>query len=405
MKNIRLLILKWIFTLTALLLWSAGSYAQNEFYDIYVYDVLKGTHKQVSSIAGSGEYNPSWSPNSKKIAHEAVSNVDWSQKMYITDVETGISTLLEGADQGNDAAWSHDGKKIMFDVWDNALMWSTIYSVPAEGGERTLMWDGGLMAEWSPNSKQIVLYDMNSWAMITVNLAKGTQSFLTYTGENPDWSPNGQFIAYDDWVYGGIWIIEVNPAGEPVGDPIQLTTSGNQPSWSNNSKTIYYSDIAPGATGWPADIYSIPVSGGTPVRVCGFEANDVFDFGDYDPCISRNGKYIAFPALTDPDMQPILQPISKSIPAAPEVGNKSGNQLDVIVRTKPGNAGFGLNFKTVSSELISLRVMDAQGRVLVVKSDLPANQTINVGKDFGKGAYFVEVRQGAQRKVIKLLKP
>jgi len=400
MKNIRLLILKWILTLTALLLWSAGSYAQNEFYDIYVYDVLKGTYQQVSSIAGSGEYNPSWSPNGKKIAHEAVSSLDWSHMMYVTDVETGISTLLEGADEGNDAAWSPDGKKIMFDQngWD-------IISVPAEGGTPTLLYEGGMMAEWSQNSKYIVFWDWISWAMISMNLADGTQTVICYTGENPDWSPNGQYIAYDDWVYGGIWIIEVNPAGEPVGDPIQLTTSGNQPSWSNNSKTIYYSDIAPGATGWPADIYSIPVSGGTPVRVCGFEANDVFDFGDYDPCVSNNGRYIAFSALTDPDMQPILQPIGKSLLAAPAAGNKSENKLDVIVRAKPGNAEFGLSFKTVSSEPISLRVMDAQGRVLAVQSEISPNHIHSVGKDLGRGIYLVEIRQGTQRKVIKLLKP
>ena len=32
-----------------LLLCGARSYAQNEFYDIYVYDVLKGTYHQVTA--------------------------------------------------------------------------------------------------------------------------------------------------------------------------------------------------------------------------------------------------------------------------------------------------------------------------------------------------------------------
>ncbi len=404
MKNKKLRVLKWISILTALILFSGASYAQNEFYDIYMYDVLNGTYHQVSSISNHGEYNPSWSPNSKKIAHEAVSNEDWSQMIYVTDVETGVSTMLVGAEQGNDAAWSPNGNNIMFDVWDGLMNLGKIYCVPAGGGEKTLLWEGGLNAEWSPNSKQIVFYDMNSWAMITANLANGTQSFLTYTGENPDWSPNGQYIAYDDWAYGGIWIIEVNPKGQPVGEPIQLTTTGNQPSWSNNSKTIFYSDIAPGATGWPADIYSIAITGGTPVKVCGFEANAEYDFGDYDPCVSNNGKYIAFPVLTDPNMTPIIQSVSKSILASHEIGRINDNVLKVGVKANPGCRDFELNFQSTSSDRISVRVTDAQGKLLLNQSGIPANSTFTVGNTLEKGIYMVEIRQGTQRKVIKLLK-
>lgn len=400
MKNNKLLYLKWISVLTVLLMYSVGSYAQVNNYDIYVYDVLKGTYRQVSSIADQGEYNPSWSPNSKKIAHESV-RPDGYQQIYITDVETGISTILQGGEEGNDAAWSSDGKKIMFDK-----SWTYIYCVPAEGVTPTLLWDGGVEAEWSPNSKYIVFWDWISMSMITMNLADGTQTTLCYTGENPDWSPNGQYIAYDDWAYGGIWIIEVNPKGEPVGDPIQLTTTGGQPSWSNNSKTIIYSDApdAPPGT-WPADIYSISIDGATPVKVCGFEAINGLDFGDYDPCVSNNGKYIAFPAYTDPNMMPILQPVSKSMLAAPVIGSRKIDDLKVGIKTNPGNRDVELNFQTMSSEKISIRILDSKGRLLLSQSDIPANSAYTVGRNLGKGVYVVEIRQGTQRKVIKLLNP
>lgn len=387
MKSNKLLYLKWISVLTVLLICSAGSYAQM-YHDIYVYDVLKGTTRQVSSIPILGEYNPSWSPNSKKIAHEAVSNLDWSQVMYVTDVETGVSTILEGADLGNDAAWSPDGKQIMFDQYG----WY-INSIPAEGGTPTLLYEGGMNAEWSPNSKYIVFWDWISWALVTMNLADGTQTFLCSTGENPDWSPNGQYIAYDDWFYGGIWIIEVNPSGKPVGDPVQLTTSGGQPSWLNNSKSIVYSDApdAPPGT-WPADIYCISVEGGTPVKVCGFDGPD---FGDYDPCVSNNGKFIAFAAVT---------PATKSRLAS-STGNKTQNDLSVIVKTNPGSNDFGFNFQSVSTERVSIRIMDIGGRLLLSQSDIPANSNLNVGSDLGKGVYVAEIRQGTQRRVIKLIKP
>jgi Tol biopolymer transport system component len=363
-----------------------------------VYDVLKGTTKQVTFIANQGEYNPSWSPNSKQIAHESVGYNEgtgmWFQQLYITDVETGVSTLVTGGDEANDVAWSPDGKKLMFDY-----NWSNIYVIPAEGGTPTLLWEGGIMPEWSPDSKQIVFFDWISFSMVTMDLADRTTSTLTYTGQNPDWSPNGQYIAYDDWAFGGIWIIEVNPAGKPVGDPIQLTTTGFQPSWSNNSKTIIYSDIAPDAPAgtWPADIYSVSINGGTPVKVCGFEGAD---FGDYDPCFSNNGKFIVFAGATAQ-----VQPLAKSIFSKPDPAKVSNSSIQVHVRSDAGIAGFIMNVNSISDERMSVRVIDSQGRLVMRRSGIPANSSINIPNLTAKGTYVAEIRQGNERKIIKLLRP
>jgi len=111
MKTLSVQFLKWFSFLSILLLCNGRLYAQFvDYYDIYVYDLKTGTTKQVSSIPMAGEYNCSWSPNSKEIVSEAVDAVTFTQSIYVTDVGSGISTLLSGADGGNDGTVYPEGR-------------------------------------------------------------------------------------------------------------------------------------------------------------------------------------------------------------------------------------------------------------------------------------------------------
>lgn len=385
MKTNFLRLMKWFSCISFMLFYGNSLNAQFN-YDVYVYDLKNGTTRQVSSIPNHGEYNSSWSPNSKKIAHEAVGYIAaedlWYQNIYVTDVESGESTPLAGGENGNDATWSPNGQKIMFDAW-----WWYIYSVPATGGIPTLLREGGIEADWAPNGLRIVFLDLHEpYDLKTMSLVDGTETIVASAGENPVWSPNGNYIAYQSW-YGGIWIVRVDMAGNPKEDPIQLTTSGVQPTWSNNSKTIAYSDNG--------DIYSISVNGGIPVKVCGLPNPD---FGNYDPCYSNNGQYIAFSAATVPPIEPPL----KSLEMATLAVDRLSNNLQVSIRPNPGHNGFLLTTQSSSSENISLRIMDVQGRTILNQNGIQPNGSFDVRNDFGKGIYFAEIRQGLQRKVIKL---
>ena len=395
MKTNTLRFIKWAPILTVLLLSSSMLYAQFN-YDIYVYDIKKGKTRQVSSIANQGEYNSSWSPNGKMITHEAVgynATEDlWYQNIFVTDVESGESTPVKGGENGNDATWSPDGKRIMFDVW-----WWYIYSVPAHGGEPTLLREAAISGDWSPNSERIVFVDLNTYGIKTMNLKDKSETSVYCCGDNPAWSPNGQYIAFMDWspgYYDGIWIIKVDKNGNPLGAPKQLTTSGSQPSWSNNSKTIIYSDFTAND---PGNIYSVSIYGGLPVKVCGF---DNPDFGDYDPCYSNNGQYIAFSGATLPDDENHCKSQLVATPGNLQV--KDNFKINVL--GNPSKSDFNLNFNSSSPESISLRIMDVKGKVVFNQTGIQPNSELKVGNDFSKGFYFVEVRQGNQRKEVKLIK-
>jgi Tol biopolymer transport system component len=398
MKTFNVQFLKWLTLLSLLLLFGGRLFAQIvDYYDIYVYDLKTGTTGQVSSIPNAGEYNCSWAPNSMKIVSESVENGTWMQNIYVTDIGTGISTLLTGGEGGNDATWSPNGQNISFDMY-----WYYIYSIPATGGEPTMLREAAYGADWSPNSQYIVFTDWNSGCITTMNLKDKSETTVTCWGENPVWSPNGQYIAYESWTQApegwfyrnGIGIIKVDEFGKPLGDPINLTTSGNQPSWSNNSKTIFYSDLTviDAENTDAGDIYSISIEGGTPQRICGRVDTQ---FGDYDPCVSNNGQYIAFSSATNPP---------KSRLALTPGNDPLKNNLKVSVLGNPSKSDFRLNFQSKSSEILSIRIMDATGKTILNQSGIEPNSMLSVGNDFGKGVYFAEIRQGMQRKVIKLLK-
>jgi len=146
----------------------------------------------------------------------------------------------------------------------------------------------------------------------------GLETFVTYYGDRPSWSPNGQYIAFDGWwwIGGGVWVVTVDTLGNPQGWPVQLTTSGYGPTWKNNSQEIVFID-------WPngdPDLYSVPVTGGAATRVCGRVGG--FDKGDYDPTYSNNGQFIAWSSYTDDVAAPLTNTSKENNPAeSPDKNN------------------------------------------------------------------------------------
>jgi Tol biopolymer transport system component len=290
-----------------------GNVISAQSYDIYVFDVKAHTTKRVTNIANAGEYNATWSPDGKKIAHDVVGGpaAPYGQSIFITDIKSGISRPLIGAEGGNDAAWSpgeeeeDDNEKEDDNIAKGTIAFDnfqSIYTIPAKGGTRSLLTSNSHHASWNPTGNKIAFDDNNGY-VATKDLRTGNETFVTGYGDRPAWSPNGQYIAFDGWwwIGGGVWIIKVDTLGNPQGWPIQLTTSGYGPTWKNNSREIVFID-------WPngdPDLYSVPVTGGAATKVCGRVGG--FDKGDYDPAYSVNGKFIAWSSFTDGSVAPLTK--------------------------------------------------------------------------------------------------
>jgi Tol biopolymer transport system component len=262
-------------------------------YDIYGYNPLTGTTEQLTDIRDAGEYNPSFSPNGKLVAHDVVA-FDGSQSIYITDLTTGTSTPLSGAEAGgNDAAWSPNGKWILFDTaWTDT---PNLYIVPVTGGTPILVRENGISGDWAPNGKRIVFQDMDG-SLRTIAVNKSSETYLIPNGLQPAWSPDGNWIAYTD--NGDIWKLPVNIHGMPQGEPIQLTSGmrwDEQPTWSMDNLTIiFHAGLGP-----DYDLWSVPAAGGDPVWLTG-----AVEFGDYDPAVAKNSASVAYSSFSPEGQTP-----------------------------------------------------------------------------------------------------
>ena len=131
----------------------------------------------MTNIPNAGEYNASWNNNGKKIAHDVVGPIayPYAQSIYVTDVETGISTPLTGAEGGNDPAWSPDGKTIAFDNFYPIP--GGLFTIPATGGARTLIRPNAYHATWSNKQDVVAFNDANTYSISEV--------YVTIYGDRP----------------------------------------------------------------------------------------------------------------------------------------------------------------------------------------------------------------------------
>lgn len=98
---------------------------------------------------------------------------------------------------------------------------------------------------------------------------------------------------------------------------------------------------------------------------------------------------------------------TSSIKASANEGVTTVRELQVSVLNNPArrNEPFLLHLSSNDqAEGISLRIMNGAGKFMEWRQKLRTGQTVEIGAAYAPGMYFVEVLQGRQRKVAKLIK-
>jgi len=256
-------------------------------YDIYVYDVRTGTATQITTLAGTGEFNPGFSTDGRSIVHDVVHFDPFFQDLYITDIATGVSTPLVGGEGGNDGDWSPTGL-IAFDRL------GSLYVVPASGGTSRLVRANGNDPQWNPAGKGLVFVDGSDNSIRTVELPSGTEHVVAPFGINPAWSIDGTRIVYSDNF--NLFVVTVNQAGAPLGPPRQVTFDAGdvfnqQPTWANDGRSIVFHSNR-GNEVFDFDLWQVAAFGGEPTRLTGSIGQ-----GDFDPAYYQH-KFVAFAGFT-----------------------------------------------------------------------------------------------------------
>ena len=188
--------------------------------DIWSVDVPSGDETRIIENA----FNPAYSPDGKFIAYDA--SRSGPRRVYTSD-SRGYNPQQISTDVSEEAShvrprWSTDGKRIVFQNIERTKF--NIRTVDVDG--RKMIW---------------ITNDLNN------NL-------------NPVWSRNNDFIYFSSDRGGGynIWRVGVSPAGEPVGQPQQITTGAGQDveiSISADGKHLGFAALKQNA-----DLWRLPVS-------------------------------------------------------------------------------------------------------------------------------------------------
>ncbi|HEX3164884.1 MAG TPA: amidohydrolase family protein [Chitinophagaceae bacterium] len=80
------------------------------------------------------------------------------------------------------------------------------------------------------------------------------------------------------------------------------------------------------------------------------------------------------------------------------------DKLTMIALPNPSRNYFTLKIQSNSKEVFQLRVLDVSGRIVETRNGMVANTTFHIGNNFQAGIYLVEITQGKQKQILKLIK-
>lgn len=83
----------------------------------------------------------------------------------------------------------------------------------------------------------------------------------------------------------------------------------------------------------------------------------------------------------------------------------NSSELSIKVMGNPVTQFFTVQLKSNQTQMpVTMKVVDVQGRIIEQKTQLQSNSTVQFGQAYAAGQYFVEYTQGADRKVVQLMK-
>ena len=107
---------------------------------------------------------------------------------------------------------------------------------------------------------------------------------------------------------------------------------------------------------------------------------------------------------SDPIKVPVVTSSEVTINPAIKPGILNSESFKVFVSPNPSASDFTIRVQSNSNELINIRVTDALGRVITTITGVQKNSLIILSKYYRGGNYFAEVVQGANHKIVKLIK-
>ena len=266
---------------------------------IYVMDA-DGKNPRNLSKNGVADWDPSWSPDGKRIAftssgdrNNAAGHQHWQIYVMDTDGKNPRRLSKNGVDD-QDPSWSPDGKLITFSSGRDGNL--EVYVMDADGGNPRNLTNSPHLEwypSWAPDGKRIAFTSNGKGGLaikdgnLEINVMDadgGKQRNLTNNRRHdrePSWSPDGKRIAYTSSRDRNAEIYVMDADG---GNRENLTNnpfSDREPSWSPDGRRIAFVSNRDGNF----EIYVMDADGGNPRNLTNSPRDDT-DPAWFDPAFS-----------------------------------------------------------------------------------------------------------------------
>jgi eukaryotic-like serine/threonine-protein kinase len=197
--------------------------------------------RRLGTLGEPADYsNPALSPDEKKLIVSRADPQTRTKDLWLFDLVSGGSSRFTFSPDDEDlAAWSPDGKRVVFNVVHSGVR--RIYQKAITGAsERELLLrseEDKVIRSWSPDGRFLLLgAGPQSWILPMDGTGKLNGP---YDMESPRVSPNGRWAAY---TLGDTGRSEVYVCSFPKPDgKWQIsTTGGTEPSWRGDGKELFY---------------------------------------------------------------------------------------------------------------------------------------------------------------------
>lgn len=180
------------------------------------------------------------SPDGRSVAIASNQSQPGRSFICVHDIERGVTTrLMDGGSEWN-PSWSPDGKRIIYDSAEGHT--SATYEIPADGsGHPCLLLEPfSVCASSSPDGSIAFARLERGQVMIAVKSSRDGRTVTLGPGVEQQFSPDGKWLAFT--VSGGTGIC-IMPFPGP-GPRFQVSSgSGAQPRWGRDGKQLFFVDL------------------------------------------------------------------------------------------------------------------------------------------------------------------
>jgi TolB protein len=199
---------------------------------IFGQHLTSGTRRTIASYPGLNT-SPAVSSDGKRVA--MILSKGGNPDLYVADADGGnVRQLTRTREEESSPCWSPDNRTICYVSRQNSI--AGLYTISADGGAPKRLPTPGAPTptepDWSPDGRWIAFTTLARDFNICIVPAGGGKVTVLVAGEDPSWAPNSRALIYAHGPDGSKKLSLLDVPTRYVKDIPRILESNSQPSWA-----------------------------------------------------------------------------------------------------------------------------------------------------------------------------